>query len=132
MNPLLRHGLVSLGLALILGYATGMAAEALGYSGSAASCRTAFWVTAAADFVAFLIVRRGLGKALPRFLALWGIALLTKFACLAAASAALLAAGQVTRNEYLLALALAFMVFTTRQAASLVRHLGNNPKSSHG
>jgi hypothetical protein len=123
MHPLLRHGFVSVLMAALFGYLSGLIAEAWGAEDAAASCRSAWLVAAGADFVAFLMLRRGLDREAMRFLALWGSALLTKFACLAAASVALLAAGQVSRNEYLLTLAAAFMVYTVRQSVVVLRLL---------
>ncbi|MSR74891.1 MAG: hypothetical protein EXS14_05420 [Planctomycetes bacterium] len=89
-------------------------------SSAAASCRIAVGIAACADLLAYVITARGVIAGNRQFLTLWGAGLLSKLGCLVAASVALVATECVQRNEYLLALAIAFLVFTTRQAVVLV------------
>ncbi len=88
---------------------------------AAASCRMAVGAVLLADLLAYFITARGIVAGNRQFLTLWGVGLLSKLGCLVAASVALVATECVQRNDYLLALAVAFLVFTTRQAVVLMK-----------
>lgn len=118
---LLRYLLGSLGIALVLA-ALARWLDAQGWT-HAASCRIAVAVALLADLLAYWLTARGVGRGNRSFVALWGVAVVSKIGCLVAASVALVVAERVMRDEYLIALAAAFFVFTTRQAVALVKLL---------